>query len=60
MRGIVEDAGPCRIDYISIVDPETMQPVEQVAGPVLVALAVRIGRTRLIDNLTVDPQAGTP
>lgn len=55
MRRIVEAANPAKIDYISVVDPETMQPVERVAGPVLIALAVRIGSTRLIDNLTVDP-----
>ncbi len=59
MRAIVCGAGPCQIDYISIVDPDTMQPVPRIAGPVLVALAVRIGRTRLIDNLTVDPRQGT-
>ena len=55
MRGIVAEAKPARIDYISIVDPETMQPVEHITCPVIVALAVRIGGTRLIDNLRVDP-----
>ncbi len=60
MRGIVENAGPCRIDYISVVDPASMEPVTRIAGPVLVALAVRIGRTRLIDNMTVDPRERTP
>jgi pantoate--beta-alanine ligase len=55
MRGIVAGADPARIDYISVVDPETMQPVERIAGAVIVALAVRIGGTRLIDNVRVDP-----
>jgi pantoate--beta-alanine ligase len=55
MRRIIEEAGPARIDYIRMVDPETMQPVERISGPVLVALAVHIGQARLIDNITVDP-----
>ena len=50
----LEAAGPCEIDYVSIVDPETLQPVQRVTGPALVAVAVRIGSTRLIDNLAVD------
>ncbi|MBI2437972.1 MAG: pantoate--beta-alanine ligase [Lentisphaerae bacterium] len=42
-----------RMDYIAIVDLDTLQPVEQLAAPVLVALAVYIGKTRLIDNLVL-------
>ena len=55
MRRIIDAVRPTKIDYISIVDPETMQPVVQIERPVLVALAVRIGTTRLIDNLVMDP-----
>ncbi len=55
MHRLVAEGRPTGVDYISIVDPDTLQPVEQVAGPVLVALAVRFGHTRLIDNLTIDP-----
>jgi len=40
-----------RVDYIKIVDAETLQPIVTLNAPVLVALAVYIGRTRLIDNL---------
>ncbi|HUW84244.1 MAG TPA: pantoate--beta-alanine ligase [Phycisphaerae bacterium] len=50
----LEAAGPCKIDYVSIVDPETLQALQRVTGPALVAVAVRIGSTRLIDNLLVD------
>lgn len=39
-----------RIDYIEVVDGETMQPTEQLGRFVLAALAVYIGSTRLIDN----------
>ena len=42
------------IDYISIVDAETLQDVSRVTGRVLIAIAARFGSTRLIDNLTVD------
>jgi len=42
------------IDYISIVDAETLQEVSRLAGRVLIAIAARFGSTRLIDNLTVD------
>jgi pantoate--beta-alanine ligase len=57
MRRIIDAAGPAQIDYISLVDPVSMQPVERIEGPVLVALAVKIGPARLIDNLPVDPRA---
>lgn len=39
------------IDYISISDLETLKEVENIAGPILIALAVRFGKTRLIDNM---------
>jgi pantoate--beta-alanine ligase len=41
------------IDYVSVADPETMEELERIQGPALVSLAVRIGRTRLIDNVTL-------
>lgn len=56
MRRIIEAAEPEKIDYIEIVDPHTLGPVARVAGPVLMATAVRIGSTRLIDNILVDSQ----
>ncbi len=53
MRRIIEDAGPARIDYISIVDADTLQPLETLRPPLLIALAVHIGKTRLIDNVSI-------
>ena len=44
-----------KIDYISVVDAKTMQPVQEVTAPVLVAMAIYIGSTRLIDNFSYDP-----
>jgi len=57
LANIVAAAGPSTVDYVSVVDPRDLQPVSKVDQPVLVALAVRIGATRLIDNLRVDPFA---
>jgi len=48
------------IDYLQIVDPDTMQHVQDVSAAVLVALAVRFGSARLIDNLLVDGGAPRP
>lgn len=58
MRGILLDVGdlghvPMSIDYVAAVDPLTLKPVERVAGPTLLAVAARVGNTRLIDNVVV-------
>ena len=42
-----------RIDYVSIADPETLEELDRIQGPALVSMAVRIGKTRLIDNVTL-------
>lgn len=57
MKDILTAAGPCVIDYASVVGANDLQPARRIERPVLVALAVRIGTTRLIDNVTVDPAA---
>lgn len=43
-----------QIDYVAVADAETLQPVEKIEQPTLIALAVKIGRARLIDNTVVD------
>ncbi len=50
----IEQFSDAKIDYISIVDNELLQPVDTVSGSVLIAVAVWIGSTRLIDNIMVD------
>ena len=40
-----------RLDYFEIVDPETLEPVEEIARGTLVAVAAYVGTTRLIDNI---------
>ncbi len=53
MRALIEAEPLARIDYVSAVDGETMAPVKEISDRTLVALAVYIGKTRLIDNFTV-------
>lgn len=52
MRKILSSVAT-KIDYVSIVDPETLRDVNTIKGRVLIALAVWIGKTRLIDNIVV-------
>jgi len=51
MKKIILSAKPNKIDYIEICHPETFEPLSQVRLPLLIALAVWFGKTRLIDNL---------
>jgi pantoate--beta-alanine ligase len=48
-----------QVDYVQIVDPETLADVETTDRPVVVALAVRLGKARLIDNVKVDGPTGS-
>jgi len=47
-----------RVEYIGLVHPETLEPVERLTGRVVVALAVWIGATRLIDNIVIEVENG--
>ncbi len=50
MRQVIGQAHDVRIDYVALVDPETLEPIEKVTGRTLAVLAVKIEDTRLIDN----------
>jgi pantoate--beta-alanine ligase len=54
MRDILQQASSIKIEYVSIVDAETLVNIDQIAGKVLAAVAVGIGPARLIDNILVD------
>lgn len=43
-----------RIDYIEVVDPDAITPVSEATDAVLVAVAVQLGRARLIDNILIE------
>jgi pantoate--beta-alanine ligase len=49
-----------RLDYVEIVDAETLEPIEQLTADTLVALAAFVGKARLIDNVTISFPAGVP
>jgi pantoate--beta-alanine ligase len=49
-----------RVDYVSIVDTETLHEVKEINGKVLIALAVFFGPTRLIDNAIVNTESLAP
>jgi pantoate--beta-alanine ligase len=44
-----------RLDYFEIVDPDTLDPLEQISRPALAAVAAYVGSTRLIDNTVLNP-----
>ena len=50
IRKVIENEPLAKIDYVELVDWNTLKPVETVSGEVLCAVAVYIGKTRLIDN----------
>lgn len=52
-KRIADDAPDGEIEYVQVVDPETLADVETTDRPVVVAVAVRLGKTRLIDNVRV-------
>lgn len=54
MRKILEQVGPMEIEYVSLVDAETLEVVERVQGRIMAAVAVRLGAGRLIDNIVME------
>jgi pantoate--beta-alanine ligase len=48
-------------EYVALVDPDSFAVLDTARGRVLMAVAARVGATRLIDNLVIDvsPQAAT-
>jgi pantoate--beta-alanine ligase len=59
-RRVIADQPLARLDYASLVDPETLEEVTAVDGTALLALAANVGNTRLIDNQILEsPQRGT-
>jgi pantoate--beta-alanine ligase len=52
VRRQLEEAG-LRVDYVQLVDADTMRPLELALPGAAIAAAVRVGKTRLIDNVLV-------
>jgi pantoate--beta-alanine ligase len=60
-RVVLDAAGELNVQYLEVVDAQTLEPIGLIEAPVLVAIAAWAGRTRLIDNcVLVPPPAPTP
>ena len=57
IRAWLANGNPRQIEYVQVVDYKTLKPVGEMAGTVLVAICIRMGKARLIDNLIL---GGTP
>mgnify|MGYP001772794945 CR=1 FL=1 len=55
IRDYLEKFPHNKVQYVEIVDPETLERVSEIKGPVLIALSVFVGKTRLIDNRLIKP-----
>lgn len=55
MREVLTEEGRAQIEYVALVDPDTLQPVQEIRAPTLAAIAARIDETRLIDNTILRP-----
>ena len=56
LKKLVESEPDARLDYVEFFDPETLLPVAKVTRGTQMALAVFVGKTRLIDNNSKDAQ----
>jgi pantoate--beta-alanine ligase len=57
---VLETEPAMRIEYLDVVDPRRMEPVDPITGPVRLAAAVWLGSTRLIDNVLCATGGGVP
>lgn len=53
IRRLINTKNNARIDYISTVHPDTLEPLSKIKGRCLIALAAWLGKTRLIDNIII-------
>jgi pantoate--beta-alanine ligase len=52
---LIQSRPGTKIDYIAICDTETLVDIQTIDMPVLMALAVKVGKARLIDNMILNP-----
>ena len=63
IQQVIRAVPEAEIDYARVVDPATLEGLQQIRGEVLAVVAVRFGKTRLIDNLSIiapERQGGSP
>ena len=54
MREVLDAEPLVEVEYVEVVDPGDLEPLDAVTERALCAVAARVGETRLIDNLTLD------
>jgi len=55
MRAVLDAEPRARTDYVSVADPATLRELDDVRGSAIISMAVVLGRSRLIDNLVLEP-----
>jgi len=60
MREVVEDEPLVALDYLALVNPLQLEPVERVSAGTVALIAARVGSVRLIDNLIFGPPGASP
>jgi pantothenate synthetase len=53
---VIDRQPAVKLEYLEIVDPQEMQPIDHIDGPVVAAGAIWVGATRLIDNVICVPR----
>jgi len=51
---ILAQSSLIRVEYLEVVEPDELQPLDIISGPVRIAAAIWLGTTRLIDNVSAD------
>lgn len=54
--GFISSFSHTQVEYAEFCNPATLEPVDRIDSPTLLALAVRVGKTRLIDNAVIAPE----
>ena len=57
IKGRLKRVRGLKVEYVSVVDPESFEEVRVIRRPVLILLACRLGKTRLIDNCWARPKS---
>lgn len=60
VRNVLAAAPEIEIEYVAAVDTKNLEPLDRIAGDGLLALAARVGKTRLIDNILIHPKGEAP
>ena len=57
LRSTLGTEPAAEIDYAEVVDADNFQPIDEVEGRAVIPIAVRLGQTRLLDNIRIDPNS---